>query len=207
MLKSKVFFLMLFSFLLFSSVAMAQTGDTISGHVLYEDGTPVEGVEVFLGLSGDSFEARYTCTDASGYYEFTGVPDVPLLSAVGPDIDDRDICSRPYFTDSLYNPIVIQYFDGGSEPSEITTFTVADSPVDYTVQLWETENNFWLDYFIVSAHRILHEDWTSGDFTRFYARVSLIIRLAEAYAARGDISVDTANGIIDAATHYLAIGG
>ena len=47
MLKSKVFFLMLFSFVLFSSVAMAQTGDTISGHVLYEDGTPVEGVEVF----------------------------------------------------------------------------------------------------------------------------------------------------------------
>lgn len=208
MLKPKITFLavLIVSLAVFSSITAAQTTYTIEGRVTYDDGTGVAGVEVFLGVQGATFEARYTCTDGDGYYAFTEVPDMPLISAVGPDVDDAEICGSPYFTDASNHPIVIQYYATGATPADITPFTVADSPINYTVSLWDTGGNRALTNLIVGAHRMLSQDFASGDNTRFYRRMDLIIAMAGRFEDRGRISAATESSIVDNATNYLAIG-
>jgi len=208
MLKNKIalFVILILSLAIFSSVTVAQTTYTIEGHVTYDDGSGVAGVEVFLGVQDTVFEARYTCTDADGYYSFEEVPDVPLISAVGPDVDTAEICASPYFTDASNNPIVIQFYSGGATQADMMPFSVSDSPINYTVELWDTGGNRAIRNLIVGAHRLHSEDFSSGDNSRFHRRMDLIIAIAGRFQDRGRISAATESSIVDNATNYLTIG-
>ena len=103
-----------------ASVSNASTPPTgsVTGMVLL-DGQPLAGVEVFLGILpgpyNPEFEARYTCTDDTGAFEF---PDVPLehqlISAVGPEVYPAIPCDNPKFFDPTttpQRPLVAQFFN------------------------------------------------------------------------------------------------
>ncbi|MEO1164952.1 MAG: carboxypeptidase-like regulatory domain-containing protein [Chloroflexota bacterium] len=204
MTLTKYFMIIVAVLLLSVSSVFAQT-QTVEGHVVDDSGSGIEGVEVFLGLLGTTFEARYTCTDADGYYSFTDVPDVPLISAVGPDVDSTEICSRADYTNSAGNPLVIQFYDGQSQPGARTTFAVGDSPINYTVTTWDTGGQRLFELLIVQAHRDLSRNF-NGDLDIFYRRMNLIIRLADRFEDRGRITASTEGSLIDNANNYLTIG-
>ena len=190
--------------LLSASSTLAQT-NTVEGRVVDDSGNGIEGVEVFLGLLGTTFEARYTCTDADGNYSFTDVPDVPLISAVGPDVDSAEICSHANYTDSAGNPLVIQFYDGQSQPTARTTFAVSDSPINYTVNTWDTGGQRLFELLIIQAHLDLSRNF-NGDLDRFYRRMTLIIKLAGRFEDRGRITASTETSLINNANNYLTVG-
>ena len=65
--------------------------------VVVSGGVPLVGVEVWLG-----WESRYTCTDAAGRFDFSGISiDEELVLAVGPTADSSTVtCDNGDFVDS-----------------------------------------------------------------------------------------------------------
>ena len=190
---------------LFSSITMAQTG-TVEGYVLDDSGAPVVGVEVFLGIFTDPFENRYTCTDATGYFAFTSVQTtVDLVSATGPAVNAAAGCPNDLFIDSTSTPYIIQYYDNGNTPSEIVRFTVADSPISYSLSTWDTEGNRALDAFIRGSHRILSRDF-GGDLSDFDRQVNRIIDTANRLERTGRLSASAAASVRATAANYLQVG-
>lgn len=201
---SKISFAII-SLVLFSSISMAQTG-TVEGYVLDDSDAPVVGVEVFLGIFTDPFENRYTCTDATGYFAFTGVPNsVDLVSVTGPAVDTAAGCPNDLFVDSTNTPYIIQYYDNGSTPSEIVLFAVADSPISFTLSTWQTEGNRTLDALIRGAHRILSQDF-GRDYVRFDRQVNRIIDTTNRLERTGRISTSAANAVRATAANYSQVG-
>ncbi|MEM9953129.1 MAG: carboxypeptidase-like regulatory domain-containing protein [Chloroflexota bacterium] len=190
--------------LLTSWITSAQTF-TVEGRVVDDAGNGVAGVEVFLGLLGTTFEARYTCTNAEGFYTFTEVPDVPLISAVGPDIDSADICSHADYDTTSGDPLVIQFYNSQSRADSRNTFAVADSPINYTVTTWDTGGHPVFRNLVLQAHRTMSRDFSTGNLTNFYRRMNTISRLAQRFEDRGLISTATEMSIITNANNYLTI--
>ncbi len=93
----------------------AQTAGTVSGTV-ERNGRALAGVEVYLGVLANTShdeEARYTCTGASGEFEFDGVPfDRTLISATGPEVQPAVPCANRKFVTHGGFPLVPQRFDG-----------------------------------------------------------------------------------------------
>ena len=84
------------------------------------DGLPLAGVEVFLGITVSGIRARrFTCTDATGTFVFSGVPlDSPLISFTGPSAERN--CDNYLFVDPDASP---------SHPLAITQVLRADQGI------------------------------------------------------------------------------
>ncbi|MDH3731811.1 MAG: Ig-like domain-containing protein, partial [Acidimicrobiia bacterium] len=107
---------------------------TVSG-VVRHAGSPLAGVEVWLGLNAD----LYTCTAGDGTFAFEDAPTgVPLVAATGPAFSLP--CTNAAFVNGSGQPLGTQYWDHKRPNSQWDEFTVAAGEVkviDFDVLLRE----------------------------------------------------------------------
>lgn len=179
-----------------SQPVSAQDSPVVDGFVVMQDGDPMPGVEVFLGIMSDPFEARYTCTDASGYFSFMDVPvDTPMIAAVGFEVEFGEPCANPYFLAPDGQPLLIQTFDSISGGGSYDTFTIpsgsAGMSMTFNPELWSTNGNATLNNSIIRSIRFFQR----GQPRIAVRQMQFFKRYVNVMQARGLIDRETADAL------------
>lgn len=182
-------------------IAARQGTGTVSGTVQL-DGTPLEGVEVWVGeFSGGALAAsHYACTDASGHFEMTGVAlNTDLRAAVGIEVNLAQPCSNPLFLDLGYPPrglpLLTQYWDhrDANAPGDSFTLTAGapDATLAFDVSPWPVAGYPLLINTLVNAIEQFHD----GRSDQAIRRAGQFIRQVDRLERRGALTATEAGDL------------
>lgn len=188
------------------SPALAASG-TIEGYVGLLGGDRLVGVEVFLGIQTDPFEARYTCTDELGQFRFTDLPlDTTYIVAAGTEVEFGERCSNPLPLNPYVRnrqPLLVQtyHLHNGLGMFDTIELTAAQPSIaiKFELEKWPTNDDLILNNRIIRAIQQFQAGRTDraiATFELFKNRVELLRSRGRMDDATADLNIRYADDLI-----------